>query len=128
MSDEFPEDVRLFIADHINSVAEVEVLLLLKGQPERQWSADEVSKALYTTPEMAATQLAELQGRGLLAAPEGTPPRYQYRPGSEELHRLVSRLEEIYQQRRVSVITQIYSKPVDRVRTFADAFRLRKEK
>jgi hypothetical protein len=127
MSEEFPEDVRQFIAEHINSVAELEVLLLLKGQPDRTWSADDISRALYTTPEMAATQLAELQARGLLGAAEGVRV-YQYRPGSEELHRLISRLEEIYQQRRVSVITQIYSKPVDRVRTFADAFRLRKEK
>ena len=46
---------------------------------------------------------------------------------SNELDELVGSLEKVYEERRVSVITLIYSKPVDKVRTFADAFRLRKD-
>ena len=128
MTDDFPDDVRQFIADHINSAAELELLLLLKGDPGKQWTADEVGKSLYTSGEMCATQLGDLSSRGLLIVTSDGQPRYQYRPSSEELHRLIVRLDDLYQQRRVSVITMIYSKPVDRVRTFADAFRLRKEK
>jgi hypothetical protein len=30
-------------------------------------------------------------------------------------------------KRRVTVINSIYSKPIDKIRTFADAFRLRKD-
>jgi hypothetical protein len=40
---------------------------------------------------------------------------------------LIDQLADLYQQRRVAVITQIYSRPVKNVQTFADAFRLRKE-
>jgi hypothetical protein len=36
-------------------------------------------------------------------------------------------LAALYQERRVAVITQIYSKPVKKVQTFADAFRFRRE-
>ena len=33
----------------------------------------------------------------------------------------------VYRERRVAVITQIYSRPVKKVQTFADSFRLRRE-
>lgn len=128
MTEAFPDDVRQFIADYIHSVAELEVLLLLKGSGERSWSAEELSKSLYTSGEMAGTQLADLSARGLLRSEGDAPPSYRYAPQTKELEHLVSQLDDIYQQRRVSVITLIYSKPVDKVRTFADAFRLRKEK
>jgi hypothetical protein len=125
----FPDDVRQFVADYIHSVAELEVLLLLRGSGSRCWCADEVAASLYTSSEMAGTQLADLSARGLLRyQSDEVPPRYQYHPQNPGLEQLVSQLDEVYQQRRVSVITMIYSKPVDKVRTFADSFRLRKDK
>lgn len=128
MTESFPDDVRQFVADYIHSVAELEVLLLLKESGDRLWSAEDVGTALYTSGEMVGTQLGDLSARGLLQTPEGDPLRYQYAPQNKELEQLVARLDEIYQQRRVSVITMIYSKPVDKVRTFADSFRLRRDK
>ena len=50
-------------------------------------------------------------------------------PGNDpELDQAVVRLAKDYAERRVTVITLIFSKPVDKLRTFADAFRLRKDK
>jgi hypothetical protein len=40
---------------------------------------------------------------------------------------LLGELARHYQERRVAVITEIYSNPVKKVQTFADAFRLRRE-
>lgn len=127
MDDAFPADVRVFIAGHISSIAELEMLLLLRSDPTKNWDVAEISKALYATPEMAAGQLASLQGRGLLIASEEPEIRYQYQPGSPELEDMVNRLAELYRDRRVSVITVLYSEPVNKVQTFADAFKLRKE-
>lgn len=128
MVDDFPDDLKLFLAGHINSVAQLEALLLLRSQRDREWNAEDVSKALYTTPEMVSEQLAELHARGLLARPEDAGTRYQYWPATPELEAQVSRLEELYKDRRVAVITALYSQPLDKVKTFADAFRLRKDK
>jgi hypothetical protein len=126
MPGEFPAEVELFIQQHIESLAQLEALLLLRQDPTRDWDAGELAKALYTSPDICATLLADLQGRGLLASPAAS--RYRYQPTDENLHRIVGQLEAIYQQRRVAVITQIYSKPVSNVQTFADSFRLRREK
>lgn len=128
MADQFPEEVRRLIIEHINSVEQLEVLLLLSGSPERGWDAEAVSKALYTQPEAAAMRLADLRVRGLLSLVEGSERLYRYHPSTPELDRLVSSLARVYRERRVAVITLIYSKPLDQVQAFADAFRLRKEK
>jgi hypothetical protein len=125
--DEIPAQVRLFLEERIHSVAQLELLLLLKNDATKTWAAPEASRTLAVPVEMAATHLSELQVAGLLAASGDNEPSFRYHPVSGELDELVESLATIYQERRVSVITLIYSKPVDKVRTFADAFRFRKD-
>jgi hypothetical protein len=125
--DEIPAQVRLFLEERIHSVAQLELLLLLKNDPGKAWAAAEASRALAVPGEMAAAHLSELQGAGLLASSGGLEASFRYGPQSTELSQLVESLATIYQERRVSLITLIYSRPVDKVRTFADAFRFRKD-
>jgi hypothetical protein len=126
-SEEFPADVERFINEQVNSVAQLEILLLLRSDSARQWTTSDVAGALRTTPETAAEQLATLRNQELAAQQDDAGQVYRYAPSSEELRQLIDRLAAIYEERRVTVITMIYSKPVSKVRTFADAFRLRKE-
>ena len=49
-------------------------------------------------------------------------------PQATPIAQLIERLNRVYQERRVAVTTEIFSKPIDFVKAFADAFRLRKEK
>jgi hypothetical protein len=100
---------------------------LLKGEPERGWDVEEIAKSLYLTPEMAAALLAELQRRGWAQAAPASAVRFSFCSQGNETDALIDELGEIYQERRVAVITQIYSKPLNKVQTFADAFRLRRE-
>lgn len=125
MSDEFPADLRQFIIDYFDSVAELEVLLLLRNSPDKLWAAADVSKALRAATDVSGEQLALLRNRRFLRQDEGG---FGYSPATPELQHLVDRLADIYKARHVSVITLIYSKPVDKVQTFADAFKLRKDK
>lgn len=124
---DLPDDVRRFLAANIGSVAELEVLLLLRCSRDHAWSAEEVSRALYTAPEMMSLQLAELEAKGLLEASDASGAVYRYLPRIKGLDAVVARVAELYKQRRVAVIALIYSEPVEKARTFADAFRIRKE-
>jgi len=126
MSDQLPEDVRRFIVEHINSVEQLEVLLLLRAHPEQDWSADAVSQRLYTPPPAAAMRLSDLQARGFLSASDDGKV-WRYRPANAEVDAFIASLAEHYQERRVTVITLIYSKPHQQVQAFADAFKLRKD-
>ena len=111
MSDSIPipENVRRFLSERIHSVAQLEALLLLRDAPERQWSAAELGKALYASPDTIAQQLDHLYQGQLLAASNGAETLYRYRPATPELDVLVRELEAIYKQRRVAVITAMYS-------------------
>jgi hypothetical protein len=68
-----------------------------------------------------------LRLQGLLQATEAEEPTFRYAPGSEALDGTVRRLAVAYAERRVSVVGIIAAKPMDNVRAFADAFRIRKE-
>jgi hypothetical protein len=122
----FSEDVYRFLYHNIDSVEQLEVLLLLRRSPERGWTAEEVAQTLYSHPSSILHRLSSLAGRGLLRELE--PATYQYAPRSAELHATVTRVAETYRERRVAVITLIASKPIENVRAFSDAFRIRRKK
>ena len=125
MTPGIPEQVRRFLLQCIDSVEQLEVLLLLHGSPSAAWSPAAVATTLYSTPDSIAQRLAGLHARGLLATTE--PASYRYQPRTADLDAAVSLLAETYRQRRVAVITVIASKPMENVRAFSDAFRLRKK-
>lgn len=121
-----PEDVHRLLHQNIESVEQLEVLLLLWRTPERGWTSDEVATAVYSHPSSVVRRLAMLLGQGLLR--EREPGCYQYAPRTAELHDTVTRLDHVYRERRVAVITLIASKPIENVRAFSDAFRIRRKK
>lgn len=126
-----PDDVGRFIEGNITSVAQLEVLLLLREDRQREWPVDDVSRALYAGASGMADQLNDLVAKGLAFVVQGADlaPRFRYRPESgSEVDILVGQLASYYKERRVSVISLIYSDPLKKARSFADAFRIRKEK
>lgn len=122
-----PKEVKRFITEHINSVFQLEVLLLLYNQRAREWGAEEVDAELGIGTEEAGRQLADLHARGLLKVKESPHSLYRYGPETDELDSAVSGLAKAYSERRINVLSLIFSKDVDKVRLFAEAFRLRKD-
>ena len=122
------QDVRTLIVERIDSVVQLELLLLLQGSAGRSWTAADVAQQLRIEPSWAAGQLAELVSRGLAAPADGAHESFRYAPVPAELDGTVVQLTRDYAERRVTVITMIFSKPVDKLRTFADAFRFRKDR
>lgn len=108
------------------SVEQLEILLLLRAHRGRDWSAEEIAKELRIAALSAANRLLDLAGRGLLV--EASPGRFRYEPNDQALGAAVEGLAKVYPERRVSVIEIIFSKPNDVIRTFADAFKLRRDK
>jgi hypothetical protein len=123
---ELPGDVERLIADHFDSIERLEIVLLLRNRRPREFAPAEVTSELRLGPASAAEQLAELARRGFLVG-DGEPPRYRYAPDSTEKERLMNELTRCYAERRVTVITQIFSARSDPARSFADAFKLRRE-
>ena len=121
-----PRDVEAFIAAHLQSVAQLEILLLLHSQPGRPLTAQQVGETLRIDPQWAATELERLRQRGLFTAEEECS--FCYAPVARELRDAVDGLAKSFSTHRVSVITLIFSTPSDSVGSFADAFKIRRDK
>ena len=129
MSDEkLPKEVIDFIADHIDSALQLEILLLLHKHPERHWTAGEIDTQLRINREWVAEQLAVLSRQRLLQLTQGNAgPSYQYAPADPALASAVAGLAKWHSTHRVAIVNMIYSKPTKHLRSFADAFRIRKD-
>jgi hypothetical protein len=122
-----PEDVAQFIIEKIDSVAQMEALLLLRDNAEQQWNAADVAKRLYIDDEQAGKVLARLQEEKLLVLEPSKPFFYRYHPGSPALSEIVDRVAQFYSKHLVPITNLIHSKPKSRVQEFADAFKFRKD-
>jgi hypothetical protein len=118
------EPVRAFLSGRIDSVEQLEILLLLHQSPERSWRVEDVAAALYRHPDSIGRRLANLQLQGLLRRDDSAA--YSYAP-TAGFAPAVDAVAAAYRERRVSVVALIASRPMDNVRAFSEAFRVRKE-
>ena len=121
-------DVETFISQHVNSVEQLETLLLMRADPDRTWDAAAINAELRTSLISAADRLCELERSGLIVANSSSPSRYRYEPVDPRIRRVIDLVADAYRERRVSVTILIFSKPPDALREFADAFRIGKGK
>jgi hypothetical protein len=129
MTEQFiPEDVERFVLEKIDSVAQLEALLLLRANPEKDWSARLLAGRLYISEEQTGELLLVLRAQGFVIVNAHDPSLYRFQPAGPELARMLDRLAEIYARHLVPVTNLIHSKPKPRIQEFADAFRLRKDK
>lgn len=115
-----------FLSEFIGSAEQLEVLLLLHSEPDRDFTAAEVSQRVYTVPAAALLRLEELVAAGLASSDRAPDPRYRFAPASAALAARVEALAAAYRDDRVAVVRLIYATPQDPVRSLADAFRLRR--
>jgi hypothetical protein len=118
-----PHHMRRFIIRHIDSVGELEALLLLHSEP-RDWKADQVAARLYTSEAETIEFLKRLRSAGLLDCHDGV---YRYDCRTGELRRMVDELAGLYGRLLIPITNLIHAKP-RRIRQFADAFRFRKDR
>ena len=123
-----PQEVNHFLADNIDTVLELELLLLLRGEPSRAWTAEDLAKELKIDATFAEAQLNKFHQRGFLARTDDAKPAYRYAPQNPQLEATVGRVATEYATRRVTIIGLIFSKPTSTLKSFADAFRIRKDK
>lgn len=128
MSVDIDDKVRAFVVEHVSSVAQLELLLLLRSEPSKSWTAANAAREFGLSVEMTGPMLVGLCRSGLTSASTGAEPEYNYAPKTPALANLVEQLALVYQERRVRLIELIYASPEDRLRSFADAFDLRKKK
>jgi DNA-binding MarR family transcriptional regulator len=122
-----PQQVLQFVAEQIDTVPQLECLLLLHQHDSRDWLADDVAARIYISRDSASAILQALERRRLLAS-EGDPPRYRVSPSGIASRELIAEVAVAYQRHLVPIATLIHSKASASVREFARAFDLKKDR
>lgn len=120
---QIPNSVVRLITDSIDSVPELEALLLLRQRRDRVWTPAETAVYLYVSMPIATYVLELLAGRGFLIHAERG---YRYQPVTRDLGERVSELALAYTHHLIAVTSLVHRKHTMDVRELAEAFRLRK--
>ncbi len=119
--------VAALLSQHINSVEQLEILLLLRRCSDRSWDAAAVAEELRTSEGSAAKRLDDLRAGGLVAESSESGQAYHYAPSSQWKRAAVDKLADLYAEAPFRVIDMIFAKPIANLRVYADAFRYRKD-
>lgn len=121
---EIPDAVRRLIRQHLRSVSELEVLLLLRVTPGKPWSVGEVARAQVARDDAARGFLEHLCD-GRLLEHDGAADSYRYAP-ERRTATTVDALAGCYASSPRAVVSLIFAGPDDPASTLADAFRVRR--
>jgi len=126
-TDPLPGTVRELLSEHIQSVEQLEVLLLLRNSPQRAWTVDEVYEVIRSSHSSIQGRLLKFVSDGFLTEEKGPPQTFRFAPRDLNLHSSVEQTATAYHGSRVRVIEAIFAPEADPAQSFADAFKLRKE-
>lgn len=120
------EPLSAFLRKRLTSAEQIDIVVLLM-RDRRAWAASEVAQALDMAPEATAMRLFLLASAGFIAFEAAGMPRYQYvGAGDSETDRLLHELAEVHANDRAAILEVVDAPPPDPVRSFADAFRLKR--
>jgi hypothetical protein len=127
MADEplLPESVRAFILKYLDSVAQLEALLLAHSTVAQTWDVAQLARRLYISEQEAEGVLQALHRRGLVTREEMA---YRYGPVPDTLRADVDALAAAYPRFLIPISNLVHSKPAASLREFADAFKLREDR
>lgn len=122
------KEVKDFVFHSIDSVEQLDILLLLQSDVQKKWSIKEISNFLRSTPTSIEKRVSKLIEQNLLL--EASVPGekiYSLHFQSEAVLNIVSELAEIYKTHRYGILEIIFS-PLKKSRDFADAFKISSSK
>lgn len=118
-----PENVHLFILNHVESLDALEVLLLL-WRSGNALELGEIAERLRLNPTAVKRRLDYFQSVGL-AVSGGDPPRWKVASSSPSLQKDLHDLATHCDRDRFSVVNLIATRNLERMKSLADSFRFR---
>ena len=126
--DDLPPEVRLFLENAINSIEQLQVLLLLYIKPDRAWSISEIATELRSVDTSIEKRLNDIYQKQILEKYKDDEKLHKFLPASSTMRTLIENVAYQNQLRPYQVIDAIYSAPSKSIQDFADAFKVRGEK
>lgn len=95
------------------------------GHMGRTWTEDDLVREMRASTIVIRDGLVSLSRAGLLQSDDGGV--FRYAPGSPRLEALAEALANAYRERPLTVTRMVFEDADDRLRGFADAFRIKKD-
>jgi hypothetical protein len=121
------EQIDRFIVQEIDSVPQLEALLLIWTRRPRIWTSADLGRELYVSADVAHDILRYLAQRRLIVETEERTGCYALQPRSADLESMLAAVETVYRRDLVRVSNLIHEKSSRALRDFASAFRFKKE-
>jgi DNA-binding MarR family transcriptional regulator len=127
-------EVEALLHDHIESYEQLELLLLMRGDREALWTAEALSARLHMHSSLVQAALDRLESAGFIEVrAAGIEKRHAYLGQSDNVEATISQLAAGYRENPIPIIKLMSANAIERLRTgalrtFADAFILRKGK
>jgi len=119
-----PAHIRDFLRTTITSVWALDLLCLMRSTATRAWSSSELSRELRGSVPLVEEILGLFVRRGLVRCESG---RYRYDCTDARIDALIDDIAKVYGERPMAVIKEIVRFPNDKIHTFVDAFKLKKD-
>jgi hypothetical protein len=120
------EAVRSFIRECVPNVDAIELLLAMAEDPDRTFAMRDLFSKIRGTraPDAVLRKyLASFEHCGVISQQNGL---YRFAPASSAMESIVGTLAKLYTERPVTLVRLIYTLREERIRAFADAFKLKK--
>jgi hypothetical protein len=114
-----------FIDERIDSVPQLEALLMMKDEPQRAWTAADVAARTYVPLAEAARVLEALHRRALIS-PVRTGEGFSIALGDGRQRQLIDEVARTYRANLTRIATIIHEKPSASLKEFARAFDMTK--
>ena len=115
------EKIKQFIFEQIDSVEQLEVLLLLRSHKSSSWNIDQIAQELRSSPNSVSNRIKSLSNIGLVELESGSQAHFVYKETNPEFEAILQELGELYKSRKQTILELIFS-PLKRGRHFANAF------
>ena len=123
---EIPAAVLDFLVKRIDSVPELETLLIMSADEQRAWAVPDIAGLTYVPQKSALAVLRALERHGLVSG-NAQGSLFRFSPKNDEERQVVIQTEVAYRNHLVSIATFIHRKAATPVQEFARAFNLKKE-
>lgn len=118
-----PEDpTRALVEAGVVSIEQLDALIAIHAAADG-CTIDEVARAVRASADQAGVRVSSLGALGLVAGDDGDPQRW--RIARPDLAPCIQTLADAMPKNRRWVVNQFYSRRLESLRAFSDAFKLR---
>lgn len=120
------DDLVRFVQTHLRTVWALKMMIVMHAAPNDSWTAPALVKELRASEPLVNELLARFERLGLIIQVE-EKGIWCWRPATDEVRELADAIAVAYATTPFGVIQAIAEAPEDRIRQFADAFRVRRD-